>query len=127
MQGKASPHHPPPSSLTPLSAALPSTLQPSTPRTPKPQVWDTYTGEDLFTLEGHKNVVYAIAFNNPYGDKIVTGSFDKTCKLWDAYTGQLYYTLKGHQTEIVCLSFNPQSTIIATGSMDNTAKVRACF
>lgn len=39
--------------------------------------------------------VYAIAFNNPYGDKIVTGSFDKTCKLWDAYTGQLYYTLKG--------------------------------
>ncbi|PNH01135.1 Outer row dynein assembly protein 16, partial [Tetrabaena socialis] len=67
--------------------------------------------------------VYAIAFNNPYGDKIVTGSFDKTCKLWDAYTGQLYYTLKGHQTEIVCLSFNPQSTIIATGSMDNTAKL----
>ncbi|KAG1673063.1 hypothetical protein FOA52_013132 [Chlamydomonas sp. UWO 241] len=86
------------------------------------KVWDTYTGEDLYTLEGHKNVVYAIAFNNPYGDKIVTGSFDKTCKLWDAYTGQLYYTLKGHQTEIVCLSFNPQSTIIATGSMDNTAK-----
>lgn len=29
------------------------------------QVWNTYTGEDLFTLEGHKNVVYAIAFNNP--------------------------------------------------------------
>ncbi len=41
--------------------------------------------------------VYAIAFNNPYGDKVVTGSFDKTCKLWDAYTGQLYYTLKGKQ------------------------------
>jgi len=39
--------------------------------------------------------VYAIAFNNPYGDKVVTGSFDKTAKLWDAYTGQLYYTLKG--------------------------------
>lgn len=60
-----------------------------------PQVWNTHTGEDMFTLEGHKNVVYAIAFNNPWGDKIVTGSFDKTCKLWDAYTGQLYYTLRG--------------------------------
>jgi dynein assembly factor with WDR repeat domains 1 len=97
------------------------------------QVWNTYTGEDMFTLEGHKNVVsvragtatqrpcistlgtqtaqlpahslkaqqtavviischlvttagfilqvYAIAFNNPYGDKVVTGSFDKTAKL----------------------------------------------
>jgi len=77
----------------------------------------------MHTLEGHKNVVYAIAFNNPFGDKIVTGSFDKTCKLWDANTGQLYYTLRGHSTEIVCLSFNPQSTIIATGSMDNTAKL----
>jgi len=41
--------------------------------------------------------VYAIAFNNPYGDKVVTGSFDKTAKLWDAYTGQLYYTLKGEK------------------------------
>jgi dynein assembly factor with WDR repeat domains 1 len=65
-------------------------------------VWNTYTGEDLFTLEGHKNVVYAIAFNNPYGDKIVTGSFDKTCKLWDAYTGQLYYTLKGKYALQIC-------------------------
>ena len=29
----------------------------------------------MLTLEGHRNVVYAIAFNNPYGDKIITGSF----------------------------------------------------
>jgi len=33
------------------------------------------SGEELLTLEGHRNVVYAIAFNNPYGDKIITGSF----------------------------------------------------
>ena len=25
------------------------------------QVWNTLTGEELLTLEGHKNVVYAIA------------------------------------------------------------------
>ena len=24
-------------------------------------------GEELLTLEGHKNVVYTVAFNNPYG------------------------------------------------------------
>lgn len=35
----------------------------------------------------------------------------------------MYYTLRGHTTEIVCVSFNPQSTIIATGSMDNTSKL----
>ena len=53
------------------------------------KVWDTNSGEELHTLEGHRNVVYAIAFNNPFGDKIVTGSFDKTCKLWNAETGQM--------------------------------------
>lgn len=36
------------------------------------QVWNTLTGEELLTLEGHKNVVYAIAFNNPFGDKVNT-------------------------------------------------------
>merc|ERR1712159_706582 len=87
------------------------------------KVWDTNTGEELLTLEGHKNVVCAIAFNNPYGDKIITGSFDKTCKLWNSDTGQLYHTYRGHATEIVCLAFNPHGTMIATGSMDNTAKL----
>ena len=31
------------------------------------KVWDTMSGEELLMLEGHKNVVYAIAYNNPYG------------------------------------------------------------
>merc|ERR1712070_946524 len=85
------------------------------------KVWNTLTGEELLTLEGHKNVVYAIAFNNPFGDKVVTGSFDKTAKIWDAETGACLHTLRGHNTEIVCVAFNPQGTHVATGSMDTTA------
>ncbi|CAM9948350.1 unnamed protein product, partial [Choristocarpus tenellus] len=81
------------------------------------------TGDELLTLDGHRNVVYAIAFNNPWGDKIITGSFDKTCKLWNAETGDLNHTYRGHATEIVCLSFDPHGTMIATGSMDNTARL----
>ncbi|KAA0714746.1 Dynein assembly factor with WDR repeat domains 1 [Triplophysa tibetana] len=87
------------------------------------KIWDTASGEELYTLQGHKNVVYAIAFNNPYGDKVATGSFDKTCKLWSAETGKCFYTFRGHMAEIVCLAFNPQSTLVATGSMDTTAKL----
>lgn len=45
------------------------------------KVWNTITGDELLTLEGHRNVVYAIAFNNPYGDKIITGSFGKFLNL----------------------------------------------
>jgi len=43
------------------------------------KVWDTASGEELHTLEGHKNVVYAIAFNNPYG-------FVKIYKYFQKYT-----------------------------------------
>ena len=87
------------------------------------KMWSTETGEELMTFEGHKNVVYAIAFNNPYGDKVLTGSFDRQARLWDAETGELLHTLTGHRTEIVCLSFSPDSTMVATGSMDSTAKL----
>ena len=45
------------------------------------KVWDTESGDEIISFEGHKNVVYCIAFNNPFGDKIVTGSFDKTAKV----------------------------------------------
>ncbi|NXQ25891.1 DAW1 factor, partial [Alaudala cheleensis] len=38
-------------------------------------------------------------------------------------TGKCYHTFRGHRAEIVCLSFNPQSTLLATGSMDTTAKL----
>lgn len=60
------------------------------------KVWDTNSGDEQLTLEGHRNVVYAIAFNNPYGDKIITGSFDKTCRLWDSRTGKQLDLLRQH-------------------------------
>ena len=44
-------------------------------------------------------------------------------QLWDSESGKCYQTFRGHTAEIVCLSFNPQSTLIATGSMDTTAKL----
>jgi len=45
------------------------------------RIWNTQTGNIEHTLKGHKNVVYAISFNLPYGDKIATGSFDTTAKV----------------------------------------------
>ena len=83
-------------------------------------------------------------------DKIATGSFDKTCKvrgnsatcsdgvplsplplslssspsqLWNAETGSCYHTFRGHTGEIICLTFDPQSTLVASGSIDGTARL----
>lgn len=81
--------------------------------------------EPLVTLEGHTNVVYCLDFNNPFGDRVATGSFDKTAKIWKTETGQCVQTLRGHQGEVVCLGFNsarnPENRVLATGSMDSRA------
>jgi dynein assembly factor with WDR repeat domains 1 len=74
-------------------------------------------------MDSHTNVVYTVAFNNPFGDKILTGSFDKTAKLWSATTGQLLRTFKGHTAEIVCSAFDPNGMLAATGAMDSTARI----
>uniref|UniRef100_A0A2K6F3V1 Dynein assembly factor with WD repeats 1 n=1 Tax=Propithecus coquereli TaxID=379532 RepID=A0A2K6F3V1_PROCO len=108
------------------------------------KLWDTASGEELHTLEGHRNVVYAIAFNNPYGkvytlighcaeissalfnwdcSLILTGSMDKTCMLWDATNGKCMATLTGHDDEILDSCFDYAGKLIATASADGTARV----
>ena len=53
-------------------------------------------------LSGHTNVVYAISFNLPYGDKVATGSFDTTAKLWSVDTGK-YQRIEGIQWRLCVL------------------------
>uniref|UniRef100_A0A2K6AZU9 Dynein assembly factor with WD repeat domains 1 n=1 Tax=Macaca nemestrina TaxID=9545 RepID=A0A2K6AZU9_MACNE len=115
------------------------------------KLWDTASGEELNTLEGHRNVVYAIAFNNPYGcvhpftyfvetgkcylpsgvclsfnpqsTLVATGSMDTTAKLWNIQNGEEVCTLRGHSAEIISLSFNTSGDRIITGSFDHTVVV----
>jgi dynein assembly factor with WDR repeat domains 1 len=52
------------------------------------KLWDTSTGNLIHSFEGHKNAVYCMSFNVPFGSKICTGSFDHTAKIWDTITGK---------------------------------------
>lgn len=70
------------------------------------KVWDTSTGTEITSLEGHRNVVYAISFNNPYGNRVITGSFDKSCRVWDYENSKCLLNFKGHTGEIVCLNYD---------------------
>lgn len=36
------------------------------------KLWDTASGDMIHCFEGHDNVVYAVAFNVPFGDKVPT-------------------------------------------------------
>lgn len=44
------------------------------------------------TLKAHVLPLTNCAFNKN-GDKFITGSYDRTCKIWDTETGNLLHTL----------------------------------
>ena len=47
------------------------------------KVWDAASGKELLTLEGYGGDVLSVAWG-PDGNRLATGSVDKTAKVWDA-------------------------------------------
>jgi hypothetical protein len=86
------------------------------------KVREAASGRELFTLKGHIDRIWSVAFS-PDSQRIVTASSDQTAKVWDAATGQELLTLKGHNAGIRCVAFSPDGQRIVTGSEDHTAKV----
>jgi WD40 repeat protein/serine/threonine protein kinase len=86
------------------------------------KVWDADSAKELFTLEGHSNLVCSVEFS-PDGQRILTGSADQTAKLWDAGSGRELLTLKGHSGYVYRAVFSPDGQRIATGSADQSIKL----
>ncbi len=78
------------------------------------------TERELFSANGHKHDVRAIAFS-PKGNLIASSgsSQDKTVKVWST-TGGLLRVLKGHDGAITALAFSPDGTKLVSGSQDTT-------
>lgn len=73
-------------------------------------------------MQGHENEISKISFN-PQGNKIITASSDKTCRLWSVDTGNEHQVLEGHEDEIFSCAFNYEGDTIITGSKDNTCRI----
>ena len=62
------------------------------------------------------------AFNKS-GDRFITGSYDRTCKVWNTVTGEELLPLEG-QNVVYAIAFkNSFGDKLVTGSFDNTEKM----
>ena len=67
-------------------------------------------------------VVKSIAFS-PDGNRIVTGSDDRSVLVWDAKTGEQLRQLQGHTREVASVAISPDGNRIVSGSYDEMVRV----
>lgn len=87
------------------------------------KIWDTETGKLFTTLSGHPSDAYIGRSSiSPDGDRMVTWS-GQSAALWNVVTGKFIAELRGHTQTINRVGFDPDGTVIATISWDNTARL----
>ncbi|NJM87173.1 MAG: hypothetical protein HC847_08235 [Hydrococcus sp. RU_2_2] len=73
-------------------------------------------------LKGHEDRVNAVAVS-PDGQKIVSGSWDKTLRLWNPEGNPIEKPFRGHEGEITSVAFSGDGKTIASGSGDGTVRL----
>ncbi|KAG8664174.1 uncharacterized protein FPOAC1_013881 [Fusarium poae] len=84
--------------------------------------WNAYEK----TLEGHGDSVTSVVFSAD-GQRLASGSDDKTVKIWDAATGVCEQTLEGHGDWVRSVVFSADGQRLASGSGDNTSVTSVVF
>jgi WD40 repeat protein len=82
------------------------------------KIWNTKTGQLLFTLNAHTSCVNSAEFS-PKGNYVLTGSCDGTFRLWNTSTGRIHQTIALTGTGRVSrASFSPCATKILVLTME---------
>lgn len=86
------------------------------------KLWAMDTGEMTKDLQGHKDVVDALAFT-PDGQRLVSGGWDGTVRVWDLESGQQEQTINAHQGWVTSVAVSPGGSYFASGGEDGIVKI----
>jgi len=88
---------------------------------------DMEVEEDTFVMQytGHCNMrtVKGVFFFGPHQQYVMSGSDDGNIFIWEKKTGNLVNLIKGDKHVVNVLSGHPFDPILATGGIDNSAKI----
>ncbi len=75
---------------------------------------DAATGTVRFTLEGHRDYVYHVAFS-PDGKRLASCGYDKLVRVWDTTTGKPTGVFREHTEAVYAVAFNGDGTLARLG------------
>ena len=102
-------------------------LQGSDPDPPI-HLWELASGQEVATLEGHKESTRGQAFS-PDGRLLAScsggyrSSNDQTVRIWDVATGRELRRFQGHRGAVNAVAFTPDGRSVVSGSNDATVLV----
>ena len=88
----------------------------------KVKLWNITTGQNIDTLEGHTDIVRALAFS-PDGATLASGAENGKVRLWNVATGKNTGSLVGYRSRIRALAFSPDGATLASAAEDTKVKL----
>src|SRR5579883_562236 len=114
----------PPEPVVLASPLVTPSNTPSSPQLPPMQLArvSNEVGAILHIYRGHTGRVNTVAWA-PDGERIASGSDDKTVQIWDAVTGEKISICTGHAKQVNAVAWSPDGSRVVSGSSDAKAQV----
>jgi len=85
----------------------------------KIKIWNTENYNELFTINGHKNTIWTVAFS-PDGKYLATGSNDTTIRIWDLTSRKEVFCIDDNLGSISKIEYSPDGRCLVVAAHDGS-------